>query len=132
MLLSQSFFAQSAQRTLVKSFNVQNLESVNFDIDGITEVQEWDQPMLRVQMEIQLENGNDKVLRGLVAAKRFDLDSKRADSELTIFSDKLAKSVTFRGEEIVENVKFSIQVPRGMVVNFPGSEVFGYVGDEKE
>lgn len=132
MLLSQSFLAQSAQRTLVKSFNVHNLELVNFDIDGTTEVQEWDQPMLRVQMEIQLENGNDKVLRGLIAAKRFDLDSKRVDDQLTIFSDKLAKNVTFRGEEIVENVKFTIKAPRGLMVNFPGSEVVGFIAGEKK
>lgn len=132
MLLSQSFFAQSTQRTLVKSFNVQNLDLVTFDIDGQIEIQEWDQPMLRVQMEIKLENGSDKVLRGLIAAKRFDLDSERINGELKIFSDKLAKNVTFRGEEISENVKFVIKAPRGLVVNYPESVAVGFVPVEKE
>lgn len=132
MLLSQSFFAQSSQRTLVKSFNVQNLDIVTFDIDGQVEIQEWDQPMLRVQMEIKLENGSDKVLRGLIAAKRFDLDSERINGELKIFSDKLAKNVTFRGEEISENVKFVIKAPKGLVVNYQGSAAVGFVPVEKE
>ena len=131
LLLVTPSFAQTTQRTLVKSFNVNNVQSVILNLDGDVEIRKWKKGLMRVEMKISLENGNDRLLKSMVIANRFNLDSEISEGQMTVFAPALENQITIRGKEITEKISYIINIPEEINANVLEIETLSLV-EEKE
>ena len=131
LLLGNLLIAQSAERTLVKSFNAADVTELTLDVSGPIIVQEWKGDLIRVQMKVSLENGHDRLLKSMVAARRFNLTSKNVDGAMTILSSSLDKKITIGGKEIIEVVHYTVQVPENISVNIPNEVTDVTIAEKK-
>lgn len=118
LLLFTTFtVAQSSERTLAKSFNLNGAAEVLLDVNGEMEFKTWNNPILRVQMVISLAEGNDSVLKSLLMTKRYDLQSKMDEGRLIIFAPNLERRFEVGGKEVNDNVRFIVHAPEKVTVN---------------
>ena len=82
-------FAQQAEKTLVKSFNLQGNQVVIVDLEGPVEFKTWSNTTMRVQMDVQLGNGTEAMLKSLVKAGRYNLNTTVIEEGLKLFSPGL-------------------------------------------
>ena len=108
--------AQSDEKLLVKSFNLQGKEVVTLDLDGEIEVQTWKSDIMRVQINIALPNGNNTVLKSLIKAGRYQLRSKSSGDSFVVYSPNLAKEVKIKGEVLQEKVSYTVFSPEHVMV----------------
>ena len=132
LLLALTAFGQKVERTLVKSFNLQSMDQVSLDFTGEIELREWNNPSLRVQMLIQIDEGSDKTLCSLITSRRYDLSSKIENDVFEIFAPGLQKKVTIGGKEINEDIKFIVNIPQNVMLKQNAVEVEIVEGNVKE
>ena len=125
-------FGQSTERTLVKSFNVKNVEMIHFNIEGDVEVKKWSKDLMRIELKISLENGTDRLLKSMVVANRFNLDSELSEGEMTIFAPSLENKITIGGKEIREKITYLVNVPEGILTNVLEKETLTLAEKEKK
>lgn len=112
-------YGQQAEKTLVKSFNLNGYESVAIAMEAPVEVRNWSNPLLRVQIQISIENGSDALLKSLVQAGRYNLRYEIVDGEYQIFAPSLDRIVKIGGKELQDKVSFIVFAPEGVVVTLP-------------
>lgn len=112
MLVAPMLFGQQAEKTLVKSFNLEGLQTVSLGINAPVEVIDWDQPFLRVQMHIELETGSEALLKSLVRVGRYNLKGQIAEEIYTIIAPDLNRKVKIVGQPLADRVTFVINKPR--------------------
>ena len=105
---------QSAERTLVKSFNLQGQDQVTLNLDGPVEVQEWAQKTIRIQMIINLQNRPDSFLKGMITAGRYNLLSELDDKGLVINQPGLQKTVRLKSGELRESISYIVYSPENV------------------
>lgn len=131
LFLVTPHFGQTAHRTLVKSFNVSKVQVVNLNLEGDVEVKKWKKDLMRIEMKISLENGNDRLLKSMVIANRFNLDSDISEGEMTVFAPALENQITIRGKEITEKISYIINLPENIKTNVLEEETLSLV-EEKD
>ncbi len=109
-------FAQSAEKTLVKSFNLKGQDIVLMDVAGNVEVKEWNGDIMRIQMSIKLTNGTNSMLKSLIQARRYNLVGKVEGDEYIVNMPSLAKQVKIRGKELNEKISYTVFVPADVQV----------------
>jgi hypothetical protein len=114
ILFVQTSFGQS-QKTFVKSLTA-NASSIAVDLEGKTQVTEWEESFVRVTTTIELSNFNEEILKRLVSVGRYSIETTTADGVMTIQMPKLATKVTIRGQVLNEVLSYEILVPQGMTV----------------
>lgn len=118
LTIASAAIAQSAEKTLVKSFPLEANQSVSLDLPGAIEVKTWDSELLRVQITITLQNGTEAVLKSLISAGRYNLIAKTGDS-LVIAAPALAKEVQLGGKTLEDHVSFLVFAPKSVAVKLP-------------
>lgn len=131
LLLGNVIFAQSSERTLVKSFNAENVTELILDLSGPVSIKEREGDLLRIQMKVSLENGHDRLLKSMVAARRFNLESTNKNGQMVISTPSLDKKITIGGKEIIEVVRYTIQVPKNISVKIPNEVTDVNMADKK-
>ncbi len=116
LLVGSIASGQVAEKTVVKSLNLQGNNIVTFDLDGDVEVKEWDKSIMRIQMTISVDNINEATLKALITAGRYNLKSKQQDEDLLVFSPGLEKQVKIRGHELTENVSYEVYAPSDVLI----------------
>ncbi|MCP3933137.1 MAG: hypothetical protein GY705_29055 [Bacteroidetes bacterium] len=91
-------------------------QEVLLDFDGDVKVQAWNSDLLRVQMTIALDNGNDCLLKSLIKAGRYNLFSKLEGNEFKIFAPSLHKEVKVGNVVLTEHVSYFINVPSDILI----------------
>jgi hypothetical protein len=124
-LLFQLSTAQIAEKTFVQSFNLQGKSVVSLDMEGDVVIKDWAQDVLRIQMEVQLEKGNPNALKGLATTGRYLLRPYLENERVRITAPGLEKTVTYRGAEVQESVRYTIFVPVGVHVEWANEELAG-------
>lgn len=110
--------AQQSEKTLVKSFNLSGQSSVMLDLPGKVEVTMWNEPQMRIQMTITLQNGSETMLKSLVTAGRYNLDAKDKDGIFSIVAPGLERQIKLgSGQSLGENVTFTVWAPKGVEVS---------------
>lgn len=117
-LTASTAIAQSAEKTLVKSFPLEAMQTVSLDLIGAIEVKTWDSELLRVQMTISLQNGSEAVLKSLISAGRYNLVAKTGDS-IVITAPAMAKEVQLGGKTLEDTVSFVVYAPKNVSVKLP-------------
>ena len=118
-LFVQTSFGQS-QKTFVKSLSA-NACSIAVDLEGKTEITEWDESFVRVTTTIELSNFNEEILKRLVSVGRYSIETTTNNGVMTIQMPKLATKVTIRGQVLNEVLSYQILVPEGMTVEMVSS-----------
>lgn len=108
-------FAQSAEKTLVKSFPLE-AKTVSVDLIGATEVKTWDNDLLRVQMTITLHNGSEAVLKSLISAGRYNLIATVENGQTIISAPGMAREVQVGGKALQDDVSFIIYAPKNAAI----------------
>ena len=112
LLITSMVFAQNnTEKTLVKSFNLQGSQLVMLDMDADYEIRPWANTYMQVQMTVGLENGSEAMLKSLIQARRYNLDSANLEGDLKVFAPGLARTVSVGGKELLENFSLVIYVP---------------------
>lgn len=128
LLLGTSAFSQGVEKVLVKSFNLQSLQEVEFNAPGKVEVREWNNTFMRIQMAITLENGTEAMLKSLVKAGRYNLYAQPTEEALSVVMPGLRKQVTVGGTELEESFSFILFVPSNVQVELPEELLSNAVG----
>jgi hypothetical protein len=110
--------AQQSEKTLVKSFNLDGQSAVMLDLQGSVEVTTWNEPQMRIQMTITLQNGSETMLKSLVTAGRYNLDAKEKDGIYSIVAPGLERQIKLNsGQSLGENVTFAVWAPKGVEIS---------------
>ncbi len=115
--LNINLFSQSEEKTFVKGINLEGIQVVNLALNGNVEIQTWQNPTMRIMVNVSLEYGNNAILKSLVQAKRYFLNSEINHSEMEIFAPGLAKEVSLRGTTLKENISYVVFAPEAVAVN---------------
>lgn len=117
-LLTTSFaFGQQIEKTLVQSLNLEHHSEVALNLPGEIEVEKWDNALMRVQITIILPNGNEAMLKSLISAGRYSVQSKAEENgSLTILAPNLSRKVTVGGKELEEQISYVIYAPKDVLV----------------
>ena len=73
LLAGASLFAQTIEKTFVRSFNLMGAQETTLRMDVPIEVKTWGQSIARIQMTVGLQNGTESMLRSLAQAGRYNL-----------------------------------------------------------
>ncbi len=120
--------AQHAEKTLVKSFNLNGQTAVLLDMDGDMDVTTWNEPQMRIQMTITLQNGSETMLKTLVTAGRYNLDSKEKDGAFSIVAPGLGRQVKLgSGQFLGEQISYRVFAPKGVTITTRNAEATGKV-----
>ncbi|TAK33563.1 MAG: hypothetical protein EPO28_17150 [Saprospiraceae bacterium] len=116
-LLPGFIFAQHGEKTFVKAFNLEGNLTVFIDLDGEVEVKTWPEEQMRLLMNVHLENGSDVMLKSLMQAGRYSLQSEELTKGFTVFAPQLEKEVRMRnGQSLVEMISYTLYVPTNVQV----------------
>lgn len=116
LFLNTAIIGQSADRTLVKSFNLKGQQTIVLDLQGNVEVKEWKGDIMRVQMEIAIANGSDSMLKSLITAGRYNLKSKVGDDEMTIFAPGMKRDIKIKGSALQEKIIYTVFAPDDVII----------------
>lgn len=111
-----TIFAQSAERTLVKSFNLKGNTTVVLDLKGDVDVQHWNNDLVRIQININVENVSESVLKSLIVAGRYNLKDVEGENEMVINAPALDKEVSLRGQLLKEHLTYTVFAPESVSV----------------
>lgn len=115
--ISTSTLAQGSEKTLVKSFRLDNISQVNFGINAPVKVKHWNEPHMRILLTIKLDNGNQYLLKNLVANGRYNLKGTVENGIFSIFAPALAKEIMFKdGQKLQETISIEVYIPEGLEV----------------
>ncbi len=107
---------QTAEKTLIKSFNILGNDVVDLALDGDIQVMEWNSPAIRIEMLITVENGNETMLKSLIKAGRYNLVSAETDEAFLVSMPGIERDVVIKGKPLVDRVSYLISVPSGVNV----------------
>ncbi len=116
VLFSLSVFAQQAEKTLVKSFNIDGTQEVILDLPGSVEVKHWNSKVMRIQMTISLENGSDPMLKSLVTAGRYNINAVTKDGDYRIEAPNMAREIKLKGQPLKEKIAYTVFTPERISV----------------
>lgn len=117
LLATSGLFAQSVEKTLVRSFNIQEAQVVALQVDHPVEVKTWSQKIMRVQINVGLDRGSESMLRSLVQAGRYNLKGEMKDDYYVVTIPGLSREVRVNGAILAENLSYVIFVPENVHVD---------------
>ncbi len=120
LIFAITIATSQSEKTLVKSFNLKGIQVVVLDLDGDVEVREWKNSIMRIQLTIIIENGNDSMLKTLVRAGRYNLYSKVNNEDFRIFAPETKKDMKVSGYDLKENISYIVYAPENVIVRMAG------------
>jgi len=109
LLVSITMLAQT-QKTYIKSFPTTS-QLIQLDLEGLVEVETWEEPFIRVQAIVSIENGSPEVLKSLMLAGRYQVKTNRDGPQQFLISNNRKKKITIGGKQLKETVNYKVFVP---------------------
>ncbi len=116
LLLLSTFTYGQAERTFVKSFNLQSKQALMLNLGENMQIIPWDSELLRIQMTVTLETTNDATLKAFAGTGRYTLKSEIKDDAFVIFAPLLQHVIKINGSFVQEQINYVIYVPKGITV----------------
>jgi len=116
LIVAASSIAQTAEKSLVKSFSLLGNQTLVIDLDGPVEVQTWSSKNVRVQMDIELMNRPVTFLKGMIIAGRYNLKSSQTEEGLLINAPGMEREVKLKGDPLQEKLAFVVYAPEDVQV----------------
>ena len=116
-----SLGAQNAYKGLrtnnVQVIDAEQTSEVMLNFDGDVEVKEWDRPLIKSHLSVQLNKGNEGILNGLMAEGYYDWISIYDANQLDLVLKIDSFPVFINGETPNDQLKLIIYVPTGTKVS---------------
>ncbi|MDZ7877576.1 MAG: hypothetical protein U5L45_07895 [Saprospiraceae bacterium] len=116
LLLLSGIATGQAERTFVKSFNLQGKQTVVLDIGDNYQVTMWDSEIMRVQMTVSLPNSSDALLKSLAEIGRYGLTSTINPETLNFTAPILRNPLKINGNPVTETVFYTVFVPKNVTI----------------
>ncbi len=116
LLLLSGIATGQAERTFVKSFNLQGKQTVVLDMGDNVQITTWDSDIMRVQMTVSLPNSSDAMLKSLAEIGRYGLLSSVNPETLNFTAPALRNALKINGNVVSENVFYTIFVPKNITI----------------
>ena len=129
LTLALSLFAQTAQKTFSKSFNADEAGLIRLQVPGAIDLKVWNQPFVRVEVSVSLPSGNLSLLNELAGVGRYNLTAQTKGGVLSIDAPNLQKVIRMKGEELREEVRFTVFVPKDMKIEMPNPDIVAGEGN---
>lgn len=115
--------AQSATKTFTKSFYTAGKTFLKVDLPGQVDMKVWDNPSIKVEINVNLPAGNIAMLNGLANVGRYNLTAKTVQGEdvMMINAPNMQKQVKIKGEPLREVLYYTVYVPRRMSIEMPNA-----------
>jgi hypothetical protein len=123
-LVSIAHAQTTIEKTLSKSFNLQGKSQIRIDLPNV-EVRTWDEAIARIEIQIACENVSEAMLKSLITAGRYNVQSNVETEFLVLSSPTMSKTVKLNGQDLKENVKYVLNVPKDIGWIIPNSTVKG-------
>ncbi len=120
-LAGAGLFAQTIEKTFVRSFNLMGAQEAVLRVDAPVEVKTWTQSVARVQMTDGLNSGSESMHRSLAQAGRYNLKGQLEDAQYTISVPGLEREVRVNGKALNEDITYVVFVPENVRVNIENS-----------
>jgi hypothetical protein len=121
LVTAAGLFAQTVEKTFVRSFNLQGAQEAVLQIEGPVDVQTWSQSITRIQMTVGIERGSESMLRSLAQAGRYNLKGQLDNDQYFISVPGLEREVLVNGQALAENISYVIFVPEDVRINIENS-----------
>lgn len=123
MLLALCVFNTSAQtvsKTFTKAFNVAGVSQIQLDIPGNIDLKTWDNPTIRFEITVNMPTGTSaSMLEELARVGRYNLTLTTQSDQTLIEAPNLKRSIKAKGQEIKENISFTIYAPKNAQIVLP-------------
>ena len=116
-LLATTVHAQGIEKTLVKSFNLQQASELHLDLKDVT-VEDWSEDYVRVKMEIQFPINNEAMFRSLITAGRYNLVAQEKDQGMVITAPNIDREIKLGGKVIKEQISYIVYALENLSVQF--------------
>jgi hypothetical protein len=116
LLLLSGIATGQAERTFVKSFNLQSKQKIVLNLGDNVQVIPWDSDVLRIQMTVSLPFSNDATLKGLAEGGRYTLKSEVNDLSYILSTPFLQNSVKLNGNVLKESIVYVIFAPKSVTI----------------
>jgi hypothetical protein len=126
LLLSIASIGQ-AERTFVKSFNLQGRQTVILNLGDNIQVHQSDSELMRVQMTVSTPNMSDAMLKSIAESGRYMLkNDMTAPTSLVVTVPGVQKMIKINGNDLKEIISYTVFVPKNVTVvrnTEPGAKI---------
>lgn len=106
-----------AQRSIVKSIDLEGLYELTLAAKGNLTATEWDRDYARITVKIELTNSTDDILKRLIRLGRYGIQSTTKNGALWLSIPKLEQVITIENQKLEEILSYEIQLPKGVTLN---------------
>jgi hypothetical protein len=117
LLLLTSIAIGQAERTFVKSFNLQGRQTVILNLGDNIQVNQWDGELMRVQMTVSTPSINNAMLKSVAESGRYMLkNDMTAPSTIVVTAPAAEKGFKINGNEVKEIITYTVFVPKNVTI----------------
>jgi len=116
---------------ILKTLNTAGHKAFLLDLKGDVAVQEWNGELVRIQINLALENGTAAMLKSLIIAGRYNLKGENKGGELIVSAPGMLKEVKLRGKKLMEDISYTIFAPSDVMVRIADESSTKLENDEK-
>jgi hypothetical protein len=116
LLLLSSIAIGQAERTFVKSFNLQGRQTVILNLGDNVQVNQWDSDLMRVQMTVSTPTVNDAMLKSIAESGRYMLKNEMTAQAFIVNVPAVQKSIKINGNDLKETIIYTVYMPKNVTV----------------
>jgi hypothetical protein len=122
-LISCAVAAQTSAKTFGKSFNVENIETLVFDLPGAIDLKVWNNPTVKIEMSVSLPSANPAMLNELANIGRYNMVSRTEGDKWFVSIPTMQKQIKLKGEILKEVLSFVVFVPKDLKVEMLNNQL---------
>ena len=116
LLLLSSIAIGQAERTFVKSFNLQGRQTVILNLGENIQVNVWESELMRVQMTVSTLSINDGMLKSIAESGRYMLKNEMTAQAFVVTVPSAQRSIKINGNDLKETITYTVYVPKNITV----------------
>jgi hypothetical protein len=114
LLLLTSIAIGQAERTFVKSFNLQGRQTVILNLGDNIQVNQWDSDLMRVQMTVSTPTISDAMLKSIAESGRYMLKNDMTAQAFIVTVPAAQRSIKINGNDLKETFTYTVYVPKNV------------------
>jgi hypothetical protein len=116
LLLLSNIAIGQAERTFVKSFNLQGRQTVILNLGDNIQVNQWDSDLMRVQMTVSTPNVSDAMLKSIAESGRYMLKNEMTAQAFIVNVPAVQKTIKINGNDLKETITYTVYMPKNVTV----------------
>lgn len=111
--VTASLIAQTAERTLVKSYDLKGCNAIVADLQGDVSVEPWSQDVFRIETSIRIDGVTSTAVKKFVAQGRYYIKSTDSNGTLVLSMPRFKTGLKAFGVELDQNetITYKIYAP---------------------